>query len=155
MDLITIIYSIILLFFFHPLYNNYTSLMSSTYSLLYYLWIILVTITLTIKLDKILKSKYLYLLSIIFFIGSIIPYNNKYYLGSFLHVLIPIICIIITLLLMLYIIKNEPKAHFLFQWFTYGLSIISMLIIFFSQINGLIEISILIFIIVMLNLLKN
>lgn len=155
METITIIYSIILLFFFHPLYNNYTSLMSSNYSLLYYLWVILVTITLTIKLSKIIQSKYVYLLSIIFFIGSIIPYNNKYYLGSFLHVFIPIICIIISLLLIFYKIKNEPKAHLLFPWFTYGLSIISMLIIFFSQINGLIEITILIFIIIILNLLKN
>lgn len=154
MEILTIIYSIILLFFFHPLYNNYTSLMSS-HSLLYYLWVILLTVTLTINLAKIIKTKYLYLLSLIFLIGTIIPYNNKYYLGTFLHVFIPMICIITTLLLILYKIKNEPKAHLLFQWYTYGLSIISMLIIFFSQINGLIEITILIFIILMLNLLKN
>ena len=59
--------------------------------------------------------------------------------------------IIIALLFLAYLIKNKQKsepilAHKIYLWFSYGLSIIAMFIIFFSQINGLIEISVLLFI---------
>ena len=43
-------------------------------------------------------------------------------------------------------LNNTLTAMGLYLWFSYGLSIIAMFIIFFSQINGLIEISILLFI---------
>ena len=96
-------------------------------------------------------KKFIIFLSLFFFIGLILPYHKNYPIFSTLHVFIPLSCIIIALLFLAYLIKNKQKsepilAHKIYLWFSYGLSIIAMFIIFFSQINGLIEISVLLFI---------
>ena len=134
MQIITLIYSIILLFFYHPLYQNYTSLMNTSFSFFYYIWCVLLTLSLCLTFFKVTSlKKFIIFLSLFFFIGLILP------------------CIIIALLFLAYLIKNKQKsepilAHKIYLWFSYGLSIIAMFIIFFSQINGLIEISVLLFI---------
>lgn len=161
MHIFTIIYSFILLFFFHPLYNNYTSLMNNSHAVLYYIWCILLTFSLCklfLELSKFKKS--IYILAGSFFVGLALPYHQNYPLCSKLHVLIPIICIIITFLFLALLIrikqKSEPlKAHKLYQWYFYCLSIIFMFIIFFSQINGLIEITILLSIYFIIYLLQH
>ena len=140
MQIITLIYSIILLFFYHPLYQNYTSLMNTSFSFFYYIWCVLLTLSLCLTFFKVTSLKRL-----------ILPYHKNYPIFSTLHVFIPLSCIIIALLFLAYLIKNKQKsepilAHKIYLWFSYGLSIIAMFIIFFSQINGLIEISVLLFI---------
>ena len=136
MQIITLIYSIILLFFYHPLYQNYTSLMNTSFSFFYYSWCVLLTLSLCLTFFKVTSlKKFIIFLSLFFFIGLILPYHKNYPIFSTLHVFIPLSCIIIALL-----------AHKIYLWFSYGLSIIAMFIIFFSQINGLIEISVLLFI---------
>lgn len=153
MQIITLIYSIILLFFYHPLYQNYTSLMNTSFSFFYYIWCVLLTLSLCLTFFKVtsLKKISIIFLSLFFFIGLILPYHKNYPIFSTLHVFIPLSCIIIALLFLAYLIKNKQKsepilAHKIYLWFSYGLSIIAMFIIFFSQINGLIEISVLLFI---------
>ena len=152
MQIITLIYSIILLFFYHPLYQNYTSLMNTSFSFFYYIWCVLLTLSLCLTFFKVTSlKKFIIFLSLFFFIGLILPYHKNYPIFSTLHVFIPLSCIIIALLFLAYLIKNKQKsepilAHTIYLWFSYGLSIIAMFIIFFSQINGLIEISVLLFI---------
>ena len=152
MQIITLIYSIILLFFYHPLYQNYTSLMNTSFSFFYYIWCVLLTLSLCLTFFKVTSlKKFIIFLSLFFFIGLILPYHKNYPIFSTLHVFIPLSCIIIALLFLAYLIKNKQKsepilAHKIYLWFSYGLSIIAMFIIFFSQINGLIEISVLLFI---------
>lgn len=152
MQIITLIYSIILLFFYHPLYNNYTSLMNTSFAILYYIWCILLTVSLCISFLKLthLKKTIIFLAGF-FFIGLILPYHENYPMCSILHVFIPMICIIVAFLFLAILIKNKQKsepiiAHKIYLWYLYGLSIITMFIIFFSQINGLIEITVLLFI---------
>ncbi len=99
--------------------------------------------------------KTIYSLTLCFIIGSLIPYKNH----PFLHVSLPMVTIILSILLIAFIIKekqkNEPfKAHLLNQWYFYGLSIIALSLIFFGQINGIVEILTLIFIFWMLSLLQ-
>ena len=114
--------SIILFLFFHPLYNNYTSLMSTSYAFLYDLWILYLSYTLCHQFLKITThKKTIYSLTFCFIIGSLIPF----------------------------------KAHLLNQWYFYGLSIIAMSLIFFGQINGIVEILTLTFIFLMLSLLQH
>ena len=152
MQIITLIYSIILLFFYHPLYNNYTSLMNSSYAVLYYIWCLLLTISLCMSFFKVTHlKKTITFLAGFFFVGLIFPYHKNHPIYSSLHVFIPIICIIIAFLFLAILIKNKQKsepilAHKIYLWYLYGLSIIAMFIIFFSQINGLIEITIILFI---------
>ena len=156
MQIITLIYSIILLFFYHPLYQNYTSLMNTSFSFFYYIWCVLLTLSLCLTFFKVTSlKKFIIFLSLFFFIGLILPYHKNYPIFSTLHVFIPLSCIIIVFLKLFrkneIVIKNKQKsepilAHKIYLWFSYGLSIIAMFIIFFSQINGLIEISVLLFI---------
>ena len=154
MQIITLIYSIILLFFYHPLYQNYTSLMNTSFSFFYYIWCVLLTLSLCLTFFKVTSlKKFIIFLSLFFFIGLIHLRDEHLwdYFFSTLHVFIPLSCIIIALLFLAYLIKNKQKsepilAHKIYLWFSYGLSIIAMFIIFFSQINGLIEISVLLFI---------
>lgn len=161
MHIFTIIYSFILLFFYQPLYNNYTSLMNNSYAILYYIWCILLTCSLCkLFLQMAHSKKIIYILAGSFFVGLILPYHQKHPLCSKLHVLIPIICIIFAFLFLAFLIKDkqksEPlKAHKLYQWYFYCLSIIFMFIIFFSQINGLIEITILLSIYFIIYLLQH
>lgn len=149
--------SIILFLFFHPLYNNYTSLMSTSYAFLYDLWILYLSYTLCHQFLKITThKKTIYSLTFCFIIGSLIPYKNH----PFLHVSLPMVTIILSILLIAFIIKekqkNEPfKAHLLNQWYFYGLSVIAMSLILFGQINGIVEILTLTFIFLMLSLLQH
>ena len=139
--------SIILFLFFHPLYNNYTSLMSTSYAFLYDFWILYLSYTLCHQFLKITThKKTIYSLTLCFIIGSLIPYKNH----PFLHVSLPMVTIILSILLIAFIIK----AHLLNQWYFYGLSIIALSLIFFGQINGIVEILTLIFIFWMLSLLQ-
>lgn len=147
--------SIILFLFFHPLYNNYTSLMSTPHAFLYDLWILYLSYTLCHQFLKITThKKTIYFLTFCFIIGSLIPYK----VHPFIHVFLPMSSIILSILLIAFCIKemqkNEPfKAHLLNQWYFYGLSIIAMSLIFFGQINGIVEILTLAFIFWMLSLL--
>lgn len=157
---LTFIFTLVLCLFFNPIYHNFTSLLSSSYAWLFYLWIFLNVVIYAKKSICFIQSQkerqYIFILSFIFMIGCYFPYENTYTFFSYLHVILPMICIIIYLLFLFYIIyryqKKEPfKAHLLFQWYFWGLSIISMLIIFFGQINGVIEIALISFITIMLN----
>ena len=101
-------------------------------------------------------KKTIYSLTLCFIIGSLIPYK----IYPFLHVSLPMVTIILSILLIAFIIKekqkNEPfKAHLLNQWYFYGLSIIALSLIFFGQINGIVEILTLTFIFLMLSLLQH
>ena len=57
MQIITLIYSIILLFFYHPLYQNYTSLMNTSFSFFYYIWCVLLTLSLCLTFFKVTSLK--------------------------------------------------------------------------------------------------
>ena len=88
MQIITLIYSIILLFFYHPLYQNYTSLMSTSFSFFYYIWCVLLTLSLCLTFFKVTSlKKFIIFLSLFFFIGLILPYHKNYPIFSTLHVL--------------------------------------------------------------------
>ena len=138
--------SIILFLFFHPLYNNYTSLMSTSYAFLYDFWILYLSYTLCHQFLKITtRKKTIYSLTLCFIIGSLIPYKNH----PFLHVSLPMVTIILSILLIAFIIKEKQKNEPF-----YGLSIIALSLIFFGQINGIVEILTLIFIFWMLSLLQ-
>lgn len=157
------LFSIILCCLFNPLYNNYTSLLNSSYRILYVLWIFLLATTLfkNIFHHCLYKNekRLIILLYLLFMLGSCLPYYSTVYLFSFLHVILPMSTIIIYLFYVLCIIfrynKKEPlKAQILYQWFFYGLSLISLLIIYFGHINGIIEISLILFVIFLLEKLK-
>ena len=88
MQIITLIYSIILLFFYHPLYQNYTSLMNTSFSFFYYIWCVLLTLSLCLTFFKVTSlKKFIIFLSLFFFIGLILPYHKNYPIFSTLHVL--------------------------------------------------------------------
>ena len=88
MQIITLIYSIILLFFYHPLYQNYTSLMNTSFSFFYYSWCVLLTLSLCLTFFKVTSlKKFIIFLSLFFFIGLILPYHKNYPIFSTLHVL--------------------------------------------------------------------
>ena len=101
--------SIILFLFFHPLYNNYTSLMSTSYAFLYDFWILYLSYTLCHQFLKITThKKTIYSLTLCFIIGSLISYKNH----PFLHVSLPMVTIILSILLIAFIIKpinNNPR----------------------------------------------
>ena len=124
MQIITLIYSIILLFFYHPLYQNYTSLMNTSFSFFYYIWCVLLTLSLCLTFFKVTSlKKFIIFLSLFFFIGLILPYHKNYPIFSTLHVFIPLSCIIIALLFLAYLIKNKQKsepilAHKIYLWFS-------------------------------------
>ena len=130
--------------------------MSTSYAFLYDFWILYLSYTLCHQFLKIkTRKKTIYSSTLCFIIGSLIPYKNH----PFLHVSLPMVTIILSILLIAFIIKekqkNEPfKAHLLNQWYFYGLSIIALSLIFFGQINGIVEILTLIFIFWMLSLLQ-
>lgn len=155
--LLTLIFSFSLFLCFHPLYNNYTSLMSSPYAPFYYLWVLYLSYTLCHNFLKTTNNKKIvYLLTLIFCLGSVIPYKSL----PFFHVILPMASILLTILFLLLLIndkqKNEPlRAHLIKQWYFYGLSLLSLMIIFFGQINGIIEIMALFFICWMLYLLQH
>ena len=112
MQIITLIYSIILLFFYHPLYQNYTSLMNTSFSFFYYIWCVLLTLSLCLTFFKVTSlKKFIIFLSLFFFIGLILPYHKNYPIFSTLHVFIPLSCIIIALLFLAYLIKNKQKSE--------------------------------------------
>ena len=148
--------SIIFFFFFLSFYFECLGLMSTSYAFLYDFWILYLSYTLCHQFLKITThKKTIYSLTLCFIIGSLIPYKNH----PFLHVSLPMVTIILSILLIAFIIKekqkNEPfKAHLLNQWYFYGLSIIALSLIFFGQINGIVEILTLIFIFWMLSLLQ-
>lgn len=157
---LTLIFTLVLCLFFNPVYHNFTSLLSSSYAWLFYLWIFFIVAAFSKKSISFIQfqkeRKYIYLLGFLFLTGCYFPYENTYIFFSYLHVFLPMLCIIIYFLFLFFIIyhyqKKEPiKAHLLYQWYFWGLSIISMLIIFFGQINGIIEIAVLIFFYIMLN----
>lgn len=157
------IFSFCLCFLFNPVYDNYTSLLSSQYSFLYLFWIFILDIFLIKNIKKYITNKkeknFIYVLGVLFIFGSYLPYYSNIYLFSFLHVVLPISSIILYILYIFYIIlkyyKKEPlQAQNLYQWYFGGLSFIAMFIIFFGHINGIIEISIYIFISSMLKKLE-
>lgn len=160
---ISCLFTFAMCFLFNPVYDNYTSLLNSQYMLLFFIWILIIDISLLKAIEHYAQNKkekkFLYLLSLLFIIGSYLPYNSSFYLLSFFHVILPMITIILYILYIFYIIfhyyKKEPlQAHQLYQWYFWGLSIIAIFIIFFGQINGIIEITTYIFIIFMLKKLK-
>ena len=88
MQIITLIYSIILLFFYHTLYQNYTILMNTSFSFFYYSWCVLLTLSLCLTFFKVTSlKKFIIFLSLFFFIGLILPYHKNYPIFSTLHVL--------------------------------------------------------------------
>lgn len=145
---------------FNPVYNNYTSLLNSSYAFFYYLWIFFIVISFFKKtvcfINNQKEKRFLIILGCLFIIGSYLPYQSPFIVTSYLHVFLPTICMMMYFIYLFYKIslfqKKEPiKAHLLFQWYFWGLSLISMLIVFFGHINGIIEIAILIYIIFMIN----
>lgn len=156
-------FSFVLCLLFNPVYDNYTSLLNSQYRLLFLVWILILDFFLVKNILKHTLSKnekiFIAVLSLLFIIGSYLPYYTSIYLFSFLHVFLPMISIIFYLLYIFYIIlrfyKKEPlQAQSLYQWYFWGLSIISLLIIFFGHINGIIEITTFIFTTFILEKLK-
>lgn len=148
---------------FDPIYNNYTSLLNSSYSLLYFIWIFILDISIVKTIIKYSINKkqkiYIYFLGLLFIIGSYLPYYSTFYLFSFLHVTLAMLAIVFFILYIFYIIlnfhKKEPlQAQSLYQWYFWGLSVIALFIIFFGHINGIIEITTLFFIFFMLKKLK-
>ena len=88
MQIITLIYSIILLFFYHPLYQNYTNLMNTSFSFFYYIWCVLLTLSLCLTFFKVTSlKKFIIFLSLFFYLGLILPYHKNYPIFSTLHVL--------------------------------------------------------------------
>lgn len=150
MNYLICIFSLSLCFFYDPLYNNYTSLLNGPYHFLYVLWIAVLTLYLfknIIRHAPTQREKILIcLLGFFFILGSYLPYYSPFYLFSFLHVFLPLLSIILYLLYIFLIIfrhyKKEPsQAQILYQWYFWGLSLISLLIIFFGHINGICEIA--------------
>lgn len=163
MGYISCLFAFGLCFLFNPVYDNYTSLLDSQYALLFFIWIMILDISLVKNISRHILNKkekiFIYILSLLFIIGSYLPYYSPIYLFSFLHVILPMSSIILYILYMFYIIfrhlKKEPlQAQSLYQWYFWGLSIITIFIIFFGHINGIIEIAILIFVFFMLEKLK-
>lgn len=155
--------SILLCCLFDPLYDNYTSLLSSPYHRLYIIWIFLLASCLLKNIIRHCLSwnekRFIVLLYLLFIVGSYLPYYSAVYLFSLLHVILPMSTIIGYLLYILYVIfrysKKEPlQAQILYQWFLYGISLISLLIIYFAHINGIIEVSLILLVIFLLKKLK-
>lgn len=150
MNYLLCLFSLCLCFFYDPLYDNYTSLLNGPYHILYVLWIALLALYLFKNIiihartqrEKILIC----LLGFFFILGSYLPYYSSFYLLSFLHVFLPLLTIVLYLLYIFSIIfrhyKKEPsQAQILYQWYFWGLSLVSLLIIFFGHINGICEIA--------------
>lgn len=163
MSYLLILCSIVLCLMFNPLYDNYTSLLSSSLYMLYIIWIFFLASYLYKKILQhcLMKAekRFVSILYLLFMLGSYLPYYSSIYIFSFLHVVLPMMTIILYLLYIFYIIfrhyKKEPsQAHVLYQWYFYGLSIISLFIIYFAHINGIIEISLIILIVFLLEKLK-
>lgn len=163
MSYLLILCSILLCFMFNPLYDNYTSLLSSSFHILYMIWIFFLASYLLKNILRYclntIEKRFIFLLYLLFILGSYLPYYSKVYIFSFLHVILPMISIVLYLFYILYVIfrhyKKEPsQAQILYQWFFYGLSLISLLIIYFAHINGIIEISLIIFVVFLIERLK-
>lgn len=160
MTYLIIIISIIVSLQFHPLYNNFTSLLTQHNYLLYFsmifLWcglivkqIFLITNNYKIKRLTIISGS-------LFIIGTSLAYHPATSdIYSSLHVILSILAIIFLFLIIHLLIeeasfKDSMKANQINLWFHWSLSIIALFLIMFGQINGIVELSVLISVLIVL-----
>ena len=89
--------------------------MNTSFSFFYYIWCVLLTLSLCLTFKVTSLKKFIIFLSLFFFIGLILPYHKNYPIFSTLHVFIPLSCIIIALLFLAYLIKNKQKSEPIFS----------------------------------------
>lgn len=149
MEYLLIILTICLSFTFHPLYNNFTSLLVYHHYVLYFGWLIINILFIFIKLYHLSNRsnrRILYLISCLFIIGTFLSYHlSTSDLTSFLHVGLTFLALILTFVLLKLIIKQSmltsyKKANQVDYWLNWQISIIILLLMMFGTINGIIEI---------------